>query len=493
MIFNEILQANVLQIMNIASVIFAFEFIVLLAILFFKRVKNKKLFKNVTENLRYEITEIFSVFFSGVSISVLYILYTNYFDNLDVILSSLLIIAVLILINIVLKIINMLARYNKEFTEFLFTTLLKGIDGVFLVIILTQTCAILASLIPIVDITRFFGTGIKRATLINFPFFIMVLNLLVSNIGLILQYFIRKLDVKVRQYINEFFEIFSFVVVVFWTTFCFSISYNIFLIFMVGIIGSYIIIKLSTYLKNIKMKNINKLSDNFKLLYPISNAVASTFLSGVVMCLMIFISLRFGNFYGIAVAALSMISFHFLSYTTNVIYKNSESYRYVAKTLNNLVLFYVFFETLEFVVKKQISINIFSDSVIIGLFLSIILVVFNLLKIVNLAKYAEMKTKRVYLFLRSALYIALFCVCFYFLFPYINYEILASFVFGLIVLTSFISLICMNVSDIIDSLFGSKLKICDVTKNTFIPILNQITTLLIIITILLLPIIKIRM
>ena len=490
MIFSEILQANVLNLMNIASVIFGGEFIVMLAILFFKRIKNKKLFKNINVALKYQITEILSVFFSGLSIAILSLLYTNYFDNLDSILSSLLVIAILILFNIIIKIINMLTKYKNEFNEFFFSTLLKGIDGVFLVIVLTQTCAILASLIPIVDITRFFGVDIKRTTLINFPFFIMILNLLLSNIGLILQYFIKKFDDKVKQYINELFEIFSFILVAFWTTFCFSISYNIFLIFMVGIIGSYIIIKLATYLKNVKKKNANKMSDNFKLLYPISNAILATFFAGVVMCLMIFICLRFGNFYGIAVASLSMISFHFFNFPTNVLYKNSESYRYVAKTLNNLVLFYVFFETLEFVVKKQISINIFSDNVIIGLFLSILLVVFNLLKIVNLAKYTEMNTKRLYLFLRSALYIALFSLCFYFLFQYINYEILASFVFGLIILTSFISLICINISDVIDSIFVSKLKICDITKNTVVPIINQITTLLIIITILLLPILK---
>ena len=488
--FSEVLPTIILKTMNITSVIFGFELIVLLSILFYRRIKNKKIFKTLTEKLRYDITEISSVFFSLTSVAILYLLYTNYFDNLDVILSSLLVIACLIFLNIIIKIINVLTRYKKDLTEFIFTTLLKGIDGVFLVIILTQTCAILASLIPIVDITRFFGTDIKRATLINFPFFIMLLNLLLSNIGVMLQYVIRKADKKIQQYINEFFQIFSFTLLAFWTIFCFSISYNIFLIFMTGILGSYIIIKLSTYLKNVKMADINKLSTNFKLLYPISNMLSSTFIISLVMCLMIFIALNFGNVYGIAIASLAMISCHFFNYTINVIYKNSESYRYIAKTLNNIVLFYIFFETLEFVAKKQVSINMFSSNVIIGLFLSIILVVFNLLKIVNLAKYAEMKTKRLYLFLRSTLYILLFCICLYFVLPYIKYEILASFVFGLIILTSFISLISISISDITDSLFQSKLKICGIARNTFVPILNQITTLLIIITILLLPILK---
>lgn len=491
MLLSEISSMQVLTIMNIAGVIFSFEFVVLLLSLLFKRFKDKTFFKNIDENLAYKLSEISSVFFSGISVVGLYFLYNHYFENLDSILSSLLILGGLILCNIIIKIINIVTKYKSKFSILFSNIILKGIDNTFLFIVITETTAILASLIPIVDITRYFGAGLKRTTLINFPFFISIVYLLLSNVGLILEYFTNKFERQVRQYVNEFFDLFCFILVSFWIIFAFSLSYNIFIILMIGILGTYLITKFATYLNINKLGDKRKIPVNLRYLYPISNIVSSTFWAGLLMVAIIFISLNFGNFYGLAVVCLSMIGNRFLKYTTSSIYNNSDSYRYVAKSLNNIVLFYIFFETLEFVARRQLDINIFSTNVIIGLFLSIVLVIFNLLKIFNLTKYMELNRKSVYLFFRSSLYIFLFCVCLYFVFPYINYEVLASFVLGLIIMTSLVSLIGINAIDVIYSNQSLDMDVNNIIRNNVIPLTNQITTLLIIITILLLPIINI--
>ena len=334
MILNEISSLQVVSIMNIANVIFLSEFIFLLGKLFFKRFKDKKYFKNITDSLKYDLTEISTIFFSFLSVISMYFLYNHYLDNLDTVLSSLFLIGCLILLNIVVKIIDIVTNYKSKFIKMFSLIILKGIDNFFLIIILTQTTAILASLIPVVDITRFFGTDIKRTTLINFPFFIMVAFLLLCNLGLILQYFTKKLDIKIREHINDFFELFCFALLSFWIIFCCSISYNIFLILITGIIGTYLITKLSTYLTTSKVNYTKKSSSSLRLLYPISNIISSSFWGILFMTGIIFISLNFGNFYGLAISCLAMISSRFLKYPLNLIYDNSESYRYVAKTIN---------------------------------------------------------------------------------------------------------------------------------------------------------------
>ena len=147
-------------------------------------------------------------------------------------------------------------------------------------------------------------------------------------------------------------------------------------------------------------------------------------------------------------------------------------------------------ETLEYIYKQRITINIFSDNVIIGLFLGISFMLFNILKSINLIRYVNMAKSHIYLTIRTILYIGLFTICIYYLLPYINYELLAALVLGLILTTAFGSILLINSIDVFEKQTSKSLQITPIIRSTVLPLTNQITTILIIITVLLLPIIK---
>ena len=101
-----------------------------------------------------------------------------------------------------------------------------------------------------------------------------------------------------------------------------------------------------------------------------------------------------------------------------------------------------------------------------------------------------MQTSRIYIAIRTLLYIILFTACISYLLPYINYELLGSLVLGLILITSFISVLLNNAIEVYSLQNNKDTVVCTTLKNSVLPLTNQITTILIIITILLLPIIK---
>ena len=127
-----------------------------------------------------------------------------------------------------------------------------------------------------------------------------------------------------------------------------------------------------------------------------------------------------------------------------------------------------------------------------------------------------MNTSRTYIAIRSTIYIMLFCLCLYYLLPYINYEILASVVLGLILTTATISIISVNATDIMTRIINarqksmqkdmkpaqiqqSQINLCrdtqllhigSILRNCILPLINDVATIIIIITLLLLPLIK---
>ncbi len=484
MILSDLSFEYVFNLMKLAFGIFSFELVGMFFVLLFKRIKKKNVFDSLNESLKLNFMQFYSSLFSLLTIVVLYFLYDNYFGDLDGILSSLLIMAGLIAFNIIIKIINIFIKFDAKNSKFIISLFLKSMDNFLMMVILTQTCAILASQITTVDITRYFGVDIKRSTLINLPFFISVIFLLLSNIGLLLKSFVIKKSNKFQIYFNDFYQIFTFILSSFICVYLFSISYNIFLVMMIGILTSYIIMKVSTYLNKKQLVNRKKMPVLLPYLYNISNVVSSSFWVGIIMLASISIAITFGKFYGLGLICLSMVGGCFFLIFDNVNENYSESFKYVAKTINNIVLFYIFFETLEFLLKHKVNINIFSVNVILGFILSMVLVLFNILKIVNLVKFIQINNKKFYLFFRSLLYIVLFSICLYLLYPYIDYEVLSSFIFGLIFITSFISIIGLNLIDVLENKAKQNVEIFSIFKNSVLPIVNHITTLLIIIVIL---------
>ena len=210
----------------------------------------------------------------------------------------------------------------------------------------------------------------------------------------------------------------------------------------------------------------------------------------LVLTILVFTCLNYGGYFGITMASIGLICSVVLTSSLIIFDKSSESYKYLAKTINNIALFYIFLETLEYIYKQRITINIFSDNVIIGLFLGISFMLFNILKSINLIRYVNMAKSHIYLTIRTILYIGLFTICIYYLLPYINYELLAALVLGLILTTAFGSILLINSIDVFEKQTSKSLQITPIIRSTVLPLTNQITTILIIITVLLLPIIK---
>jgi hypothetical protein len=267
-------------------------------------------------------------------------------------------------------------------------------------------------------------------------------------------------------------------------------GYNAFLALMVGMMASFVISSASYYLNHSRIGRKKRLPASLFRLYTISNVLTSTFADILILAAAMFASLNFGGFYGMSLASLGMIASLFLNSSLNVLYGKSMAQKYVAKTINNVILFYIFFETLQFILKRQVTISIFSNNVVIGLFLSVALVVFNILKVVNLAKYIETSRKRSYILFRSMVYAAAFVGALYFAFPLIDYEMLAAFVLGTVIMASFISLVLLNGADVFDMISEKVEGGSEVLRGAVVPLSSQIATLLIIISIMLLPMVK---
>ena len=471
------------------SVLFMLEAFVLAALLFFKRKKNKKLFKSENPELEYKVSEITSSLFSSAMLAMLAFIKVRYFSDLDKALSALVPIAVIIFANIVFRVVGFFRHRGGVLGETFFNCALRSMDDFTMAVVITLGPAIVASQMPIAEMSRYFGAGVRRAVLAEFPFALACAYMLLAHLSLVAQNLVLKVRVKSRH-MNEALELALFAIVSFLVARRFVPGYNLFLILMIGVISTCIISSVSQYLNSNRIGTKRKLPLAVAQLYTISNVLTSTFSGIFIMCAVIFTSLNLGGFYGMAAVSLAMMGSWPLTGSLNVIYRKSDTNKYVAKTINNVVLFYIFYEMLEFILKRQVSINIFSHNVVIGLFLAFGLVVFNILKVVNLAKYLETLRNKGYIFARSLIYMALFIVTIYLLFPFVNYELLGAIILGLVIMTSFVSLVLLNGADVLDMVVEKIGPGKNILKGTVVPLESQIATLIIVLTIIFLPAVK---
>lgn len=455
--------------------------------IFYLHYKDKKLFKQIDANIEYKISEILNILFSSITLFFFGIIKYLYFLRMDDVLDSLWVLLSVIFTNIIFKIFCLFS--SKGNAKAIKNLLLRIIDNFVMIITITLSSSIIASQIPIVDISKFFGADVARFSLINLPFLLMSIFILSSCTSLILEKLFKNLDEEIKQNLNEVLKVFVPLFITLGITIFYPLSYNLFIIVCIGILSKYIVEKSSTYLNSRKLLN-SKNSSVLKILNPISNIFFSSLMNIIILTVLIFTCLNYGGYLGITTTSLGLISSVILTSNLIIFDKSSESYKYLAKTINNIALFYIFLETLEYIYKQRIDINIFSDNVIIGLFLGITLMLFNILKSINLIRYVNMATSRTYLTIRTILYIGLFTVCIYYLLPYINYELLAALVLGLILTTAFVSILLINAIDVFEKQMSKSLIITPILRSMILPLTNQITTILIIITVLLLPIIK---
>ncbi len=475
--------------MGISSASLFFVFLIIFLMLVYKKIKYPKFFKEITEDVEYKISEPLNFFLSSVTLFSYGIIKYFFFTKMDMVLNSLWILLGIISVNILFKMACILIKAKSKLNP-MRNLFLRIIDNYVMIITITLSSAIIASQIPIVDISKFFGYDVSRFSLINLPFFLSSLFISVSCFSLLCQYFFIKMDQETKSNVNEIFKVILPLVTMAFVTVLYPLSYNLFMVISVGILSKYIAEKISTYLNRRKISGKKGTLTTLSFLSPTSNIFFSSLIGLAIMVVLIFTCLNSAGFFGVTVASLGLISSTVLTSNVNIFDKQSESYKYIAKTLNNVALFYIFFETLEFIYKTQIHINISSNNVIIGLFTSIVLIMFNVLKIINLAKYIQLSAKHAYIAVRTLIYIVMFAVCFYYLLPFINYELLGALVLGLIIMTAFISILVINGIDVFETQDGKAFLITPLLRNTVLPLTNQITTLIIIVTVLLLPIIK---
>ena len=470
--------------MAVLAALLAIEAAVLAALLFCRADKKKKLFKAANPELEYKVSEITGAAFSSATLLFLSFMKARYFSDVDKALGALVPIAAAMAANIVFRIAGFFgAGRGAAFDAFL-SSALKGMDDFAMAAALACSPAILASQMPVVEISKYFGADVRRAVLVEFPFALLAAYMLLSNISLLAQNLVPRAKTR---HADETAELLLFALASFLCARAYVPGYNLFLILMAGVISTCIISSASQYLNANRIGGRRRLPSGLSRLYTMSNLLTSTFSSMLIMCAVIFTSLNLGGFYGMSMAGLSMIGSWALNGSLNVVYRKSEANKYVAKTINNVVLFYIFYETLEFILKRQVSINIFSHNALIGMFLSASLVVFNMLKVVNLAKYLETLRNKSYIFIRCLIYMALFVACVYLVFPLVNHELLGAFILGLVITTSLVSLALLNGADVFDMMAPKTPAGDDMLKNTIVPLESQITTLLIVLTIILLP------
>jgi hypothetical protein len=466
---------------------FALEALTLAALLFRRRDRKKKLFAAANPELEYKASEITGAAFSSATLLFLAFMKARYFSDADKAFGALVPIAALMCINIIARVAGFFGGGRGAVSGAFLSSALRGMDDFATAALLACSPALLASQMPVVEISKYFGAEVRRAALVEFPFVLSAAYMLLSNLVLMAQNLMARAK---PRHVNEAAELLLFALVSFLCAGAYVPGYNLFLILVVGVISACIISSASQYLNANRIGGRRSLPSGLSRLYTMSNLLTSTFSSMLIMCAAIFTSLNLGGFYGMSVVGLAMVGSWALNGSLDVLYRRSEANKYVAKTINNVVLFYIFYETLEFMLKRRVSINIFSNNAVIGLFLSASLVVFNILKVVNLAKYLETLKNKSYIFIRSLIYMALFVVCVYLLFPFINHELMSAFILGLVITTSFVSLALLNGADVFDMVAPRAGARGDIMKDTIVPLESQITTLLIILTIILLPMVK---
>jgi hypothetical protein len=476
--------------MFFAAGAFMLESIVLALLLYLKKRRDKKLFRKVTAELEYRISEIASIFAAGLALGLLGLLRIRYFGSMDTVLGAFPALFAVALANIALKVGSLFLSEAKAVATLVRSAALKCADDMAMAVIIAATSAILASEMPVAGISKFFGAGTTRAQLINLPFVLATVFLAVSNAALLAQNFLKRLNPARSQYINEIVEMSVFAASAGITVACQNFGLNVFLVLMVGLTASCVISGASYYFNGFRLGRNKKLPASLFRLYTISNVLSSTFVNILMTSAVIFASLNFGGFYGMSIATMGMTASTFLNSNLSILYGKSMAQQYVAKTINNVVLFYIFFETLQFILKRQVAISIFSNNVVIGLFLSVALAVFNILKVVNLARYIEARGARGYILFRSLVYVALFAAALWFAFPFINHEILAAFALGTVIMASFISLVLLNGADVFDMISEKVEGGSEMLRGAVVPLSSQIATLLIIMAIMLLPMVK---
>ena len=475
--------------MGISSLLLLFVFIGLFTMLIYQKHKKVKLFKQIDETVEYKISEILNFFLSSLTLFSYCIIKYFFFTKLDMVLNSLWILLGVISLNILFKTSCILIKIKEKFLP-IKNLFLRIIDNYVMIITIMLSSAIIASQIPIVDISKFFGLNVQRFSLINLPFLLSSIFITTSSISILCQYFFKNFDEEVRININDIFKVLLPLFTLIFIAIFYPLSYNLFMVIAIGILSKYIAERVSTYLNKRKVIGKKASSVMLSFLGPVSNIFFSSLIDISIMVVLIFIGLNSTGFFGITATSIGLVSSTILTSNVNIFDKQSESYKYIAKTLTNVALFYIFFETLEFIYKTQMHINILSNNVIIGLFTSIVLVMFNILKAINFAKYLQMSAKRTYIAVRTLIYITMFTVSFYYLLPFINYELLGALVLGLIFMTASISLLVINGIDVCENQNEKINPIIQLLRNTILPLTNQITTLIIIVVVLLLPIIK---
>jgi hypothetical protein len=448
------------------------------ALLFYalrRRALNKAGKKKMDESrLEFGASRIFGLAAGSLLLFLLALTKAVYFRSLDDIVGCMYIFAAVTLLGIAASCAAFLLNQKASALKM---HLLRTVDDFASVFAFVLAAAVLGHQIPAADMGKFFGAGVSRFAVINLPFILCLAFMLASNICLVLQTFLSRLDNIRIRIINDFTGIFLFIVVSVAACVHFSLPLNIAGVLSAGVIASYILQAFPEYLGRARPS-----AKPLGLLAGLSKVLGITSFDILMLCAVIAISLAWGGFYGLGLACIGMVSGTMFSSATCAFYERSDAFRHISRAIDNMVLFAIFCETLEVMLNRKVQVDIFSSNVVLGLSLGVMLIVANIRKIILIARSVLVERKRKYAVAQGLVYSGAIVAVVSVALPFANFELLSAFVLGVAAISPLVSLTLLNVAGV-----GSR-------KGGWTDLLvllnSQIATFVIAATILLLPLVK---
>jgi hypothetical protein len=344
-----------------------------------------------------------------------------------------------------------LSEKHKTFKDSLNATLESFATAIGLVLV----AAITATQAPNVHITKFFGDGVGRLALVNMPFIIYMAFAAVSTA-------LSFVKIEYRHLTRWGVGLAAFEIASLCLIRHFSLPSTMFFALSLGLLSGYTLSALEN-----KMDSRRTACRDAEC--RVSGALGFAAAGIAVLSAAIFSAISWGGAYGVSLAAMGVLGAKVSGKPAATSYKRAGS------AISNAALFLVFVRTLEFIIRRDASLDISDAQVVIGLFLSGATVLLILQKTINAVRRiesGEAVAKRGFIYCAGVVAFMTMGL------PFIKWELLLAVALGVMVLSPIVGLLMVAMPGA-----GEKTRVVA-------PLYAQITTLLIVGTILLLPMLK---
>ncbi|MDR0367142.1 MAG: hypothetical protein LBH41_01030 [Rickettsiales bacterium] len=314
--------------------------------------------------------------------------------------------------------------------------LLKSIDDISTSFSFVLAASVLGSQIPTSEMAKFFGPDMPRFALINLPFILSLAFAILSNLCMGVQFALARLSPAKAEIVGKFSTIILFPAASAWACTHFSLSFNIAGILAGGVLVGFILQDLPSYLGRAKQsgKPVGFLGGMVKILGACAIDI-------MFLCALVGVAAAWGGSYGFGLACIGASGGMLFKASPGAGAERSESFRHIARALNNMALFHIFCEALEFISNRRADIGIFQTDVAIGLFAAMFLIIANLRKIAMVSRCLLLEHKRRQAAGQTMLYAATIVIITAGVLPAASYGALAAFMLGTAILAPLVSLV----------------------------------------------------